>query len=73
MDEGAQSSAQQSYTALFNSLQQTVNAKYFAGLYDTSVEAGQHTISGTSENPLKKYLTTPKLSEEHLQYLGPQR
>ena len=31
MDASAQTSAQQSYTALFKSLQQTVNAKYFAG------------------------------------------
>lgn len=32
MESGAQSSAQQTYTALFKTLQQTANAKYFAGM-----------------------------------------
>ena len=44
-----------------------VNCCCHAGLYESSADAAQQNILATSENPLKKYLTTPKLSEEHLQ------
>lgn len=73
MDSGAQHAAQQDYIVLFQSLQQSANAKYFSGLYEKPSSTEQYSVPATSENPLKVFLTTPKLSEEHTQYLQPQR
>lgn len=73
MDSSGQTPVQQSYIALFQSLQHTANAKHFSGLYEKPASLEQQGVSAVTDNPLKTFLTTPKLSEEYAQYLQPQR
>ncbi|KAL0046449.1 hypothetical protein WJX82_000884 [Trebouxia sp. C0006] len=67
MDSSGQTPVQQSYITLFQSLQHTANAKYFSGLYEKPANLEQQGVSAVTNNPLKTFLTTPKLSEEYAQ------